>query len=257
MAYQTILVEQRGRVGIIQLNRPKALNAINQQLTQELIAAAEAFDQSRDIGCMLVRGSESVFAAGADVKEMQNADFVELYLADWFAAWQRFSSLHTPKIAAVAGYALGGGCELAMMCDFIIAASDAKFGQPEIKLGLMPGMGGSQRLAKLVGRAKAMEMCLTGRLINAQEAERSGLVARVVDSITLEDEAFCSAQIIANMSLPVAMMVREAVGRAEETSLQEGLLFERRLFQSLFAFEDCKEGLTAFVEKRSPVFKHC
>lgn len=256
MRYETILVETRGKIGLIQLNRPQALNAINRQLTQELIAAAYEFDRNIDIGCIVVTGSQKAFAAGADIKEMQNQSFIEMYMSDWFAEWQRFSAIRTPTLAAVSGYALGGGCELAMMCDFILADETAKFGQPEIKLGVIPGMGGSQRLTRLVGRAKAMEMCLTGRLMDAAEAERSGLVSRIVPAETLLDEALKTAAIIADMSLPVAMMVKEAILHADELTLQEGLQFERRLFHSAFALHDQKEGMAAFVEKRKADFKN-
>jgi enoyl-CoA hydratase len=256
MAYETILVETRGRVGLLTLNRTKALNAINQQLTEELIAAAKAFDRDPAIGCLVVTGSEKAFAAGADIKEMQAQSFADMYATDWFGAWEAFAAIRKPVIAAVAGFALGGGCELAMMCDIILAADNAKFGQPEIKLGVIPGMGGSQRLTKLIGKSKAMDMCLTGRMMDAVEAERSGLVARIVPAADLLGEALKTAEIIANMPLPAAMMVKEAVTRAEQTSLAEGLRFERRLIHSLFATEDQKEGMAAFVEKRAPVFKH-
>ncbi|MHC5308268.1 enoyl-CoA hydratase [Bartonella sp. LJL80] len=256
MRYETILVETRGKIGLIQLNRPQALNAINRQLTQELIAAAYEFDRNIDIGCIVVTGSQKAFAAGADIKEMQNQSFIEMYMSDWFAEWQRFSAIRTPTVAAVSGYALGGGCELAMMCDFILADETAKFGQPEIKLGVIPGMGGSQRLTRLVGRAKAMEMCLTGRLMDAAEAERSGLVSRIIPAETLLDEAMKTAAIIADMSLPVSMMVKEAILHADELTMQEGLRFERRLFHSAFALHDQKEGMAAFVEKRKADFKN-
>jgi enoyl-CoA hydratase len=256
LAFETILVEQRGRVGLLTLNRPKALNAINRQLTQEVIAAAQAFESDPGIGCLVITGSDKAFAAGADIKEMQAQSFVDMYAADWFASWQIFASLRKPVIAAVAGYALGGGCEVAMMCDFILAADTAKFGQPEIKLGIIPGIGGSQRLTRLIGKAKAMEMCLTGRTIDAVEAERAGLVARIIPAADLLAESMKVAETIASMSLPAAMMVKEAIGRAEESTLAEGLHFERRLFHSLFATEDQKEGMAAFVEKRAAAFKH-
>ncbi|HYP58404.1 MAG TPA: enoyl-CoA hydratase [Beijerinckia sp.] len=256
MAYETILVETRGRVGLITLNRPKALNAINRQLTEEVIKAALAFDHDPGIGCLVLTGSEKVFAAGADIKEMQNQSYMDMYGEDHFAAWDRFAAIRKPVIAAVAGFALGGGCELAMMCDFLIAADTAKFGQPEIKLGVMPGMGGSQRLTKLVGKSKAMDLCLTGRMMDAAEAERAGLAARVVPAAELLDEALKAAETIASMSLPAVMMAKEAVARAEQTSLSEGLRFERRLFHSLFATEDQKEGMAAFVEKRPANFRH-
>lgn len=253
---ETILVETRGRVGLITLNRPKALNAINRLLTVELLAAAEAFDRDPAIGCIVVTGSEKAFAAGADIKEMQSAASIDMYQSDWFGDWDRMTKLRTPVIAAVAGFALGGGCELAMMCDFILAADTAKFGQPEIKLGVMPGMGGSQRLTRLVGRSKAMEMCLTGRMMDAHEAERAGLVSRIVPAADLVAEALKTAETIAAMSLPAAMMAKEAVNRADEVALAEGLRFERRLFHSMFGFEDQKEGMAAFVGKRPAEFKH-
>jgi enoyl-CoA hydratase len=256
MTYETILVEEKGRVGLITLNRPKALNAINRTLTQELLAAAEAFDARGDIGCIVITGSEKAFAAGADIKEMQSQSYVDMYGNDWFADWQRLTSIRTPVIAAVAGFALGGGCELAMTCDIVLAADTAKFGQPEIKLGVMPGMGGSQRLARLVGRSKAMEMCLTGRMMDAAEAERAGLVSRIVPVGALLEDALKTAETIASMSLPATMMVKEAINRADETSLSEGLRFERRLFHAMFALEDQKEGMAAFVEKRPAEFKH-
>jgi enoyl-CoA hydratase len=256
MAYETILVETRGRVGLLTLNRPKALNAINRQLTEELIAAATSFDNDPAIGCLVVTGSEKAFAAGADIKEMQAQSYMDMYAADWFGAWENFAAIRKPVIAAVAGFALGGGCELAMMCDFILAADTAKFGQPEIKLGVMPGMGGSQRLTKLIGQSKAMEMCLTGRMMDASEAERAGLVARVVPAAELLADALKTGETIASMSLPALMMVKEAIRRARETTLSEGLRFERRLFHSLFATEDQKEGMTAFVEKRAAAFQH-
>lgn len=256
MGYETIIAEEKGRVGLITLNRPKALNAINQQLSQELLAAAEAFDRNPAIGCIVITGSEKAFAAGADIKEMQAQSSVDMYLNDWFSDWSRITLIRKPIIAAVAGFALGGGCELAMMCDFILAADTAKFGQPEIKLGVIPGMGGSQRLTRLIGRAKAMEMCLTGRMMDAAEAERAGLVARIVPAADLLSDALKTAETIAGMSLPAAMMAKDAVNRADELGLAEGLRFERRLFHSLFAFEDQKEGMAAFVEKRPAEFKN-
>ncbi|PWE54214.1 enoyl-CoA hydratase [Metarhizobium album] len=256
MTYQTILVETHERVGLIRLNRPQALNAINRQLTEELLSALDGFDKDAGIGCIVITGSEKAFAAGADIKEMQAQEFATMYAGDWFGNWERMAAVRTPVIAAVSGFALGGGCELAMMCDFILAADTAKFGQPEIKLGVMPGMGGSQRLTKLVGRSKAMEMCLTGRMMDAQEAERAGLVSRIVPATELVDEALKTAATIAAMSLPAAMMVKEAVNRADQVPLSEGLRFERRLFHSMFALEDQKEGMAAFVEKRKADFKH-
>ncbi|MGI6244877.1 MAG: enoyl-CoA hydratase [Pseudochelatococcus sp.] len=259
MTYETILTEvrgegERGRVGLITLNRPKALNAINRQLTEEVLHAAAAFDSDPSVGAIVITGSEKAFAAGADIKEMQPQGYIDMYLADWFGAWERFAATRKPVIAAVAGFALGGGCELAMTADFIIAADTAKFGQPEIKLGVIPGMGGSQRLTRLVGRAKAMDLVLTGRMMGAEEAERAGLVARVVPADKLLDEAIEAARTIASYSLPVALIAKEAVDRATETTLAEGLRFERRVFHSLFALDDQKEGMTAFIEKRPPVF---
>lgn len=253
---ETIIVTKHDRVGLITLNRPEALNAINQQLTKEVLEAAEAFDADESIGCLVVTGSGKAFAAGADIKEMQPRSYAEMYKSDWFSDWNRFTAIRKPVIAAVSGFALGGGCELAMMCDFILASDTAKFGQPEIKLGVMPGMGGSQRLTKLIGRSKAMELCLTGRMMDAVEAERAGLVARIVPAAELLDEALKTAATIAAMSLPAAMMVKEAVNQAEETLLTEGLRFERRVFHSLFAFDDQKEGMAAFSERRPPKFTH-
>ena len=254
MAYETILVETRGKVGLVTLNRPKALNALNSQVLKELLAATRAFEADDGIGCLVVTGSEKAFAAGADIKEMQSKSYVEAYLEDFFAGWEDFTRCRKPMIAAVAGYALGGGCELAMMCDFIIAADNAKFGQPEITLGVMPGMGGSQRLTRFVGKAKAMDLVLTGRMMDAAEAERCGLVSRIVVPDMLVEEALKAAQKIADFSLPAAMMAKEAVNRAYETTLAEGLRFERRLFHSMFALEDQKEGMAAFAEKRKPNF---
>ncbi|MGW5956838.1 enoyl-CoA hydratase [Methylorubrum populi] len=256
MSYETILTEARGRVLLITLNRPKALNAINRQLTAELIDAATRADADPEIGCIVVTGSERAFAAGADVKEMQAASYTDMFAGDRFADWERFTALRTPVIAAVAGFALGGGCELAMMCDFILAADTAQFGQPEIKLGIMPGIGGSQRLTRFVGKSKAMEMCLTGRTMDAAEAERAGLVSRVVPAAELAAEAMKAAETIAAMSLPIAMMTKEAVNRAYETTLAEGVRFERRVFHAMFATEDQKEGMAAFVEKRPPRFSN-
>ncbi len=256
MSYETILTEARGRVLLITLNRPKALNAINRQLTAELIDAATRADADPGIGCIVVTGSERAFAAGADVKEMQAASYADMFAGDRFADWERFTALRTPVIAAVAGFALGGGCELAMMCDFILAADTAQFGQPEIKLGIMPGIGGSQRLTRFVGKSKAMEMCLTGRTMDAAEAERAGLVSRVVPAAELVAEAMKAAETIAAMSLPIAMMTKEAVNRAYETTLTEGVRFERRVFHAMFATEDQKEGMAAFVEKRPPRFSN-
>jgi enoyl-CoA hydratase len=256
MSYQTILVDRRDRVLLVTLNRPEALNALNRQLTGELLAAVSDADKDAGIGCILVAGSEKAFAVGADIKEMQSRSYLEMYESDWFASWESFSATRKPMIAAVAGYALGGGCELAMMCDFIIAAENARFGQPEIKLGVMPGIGGSQRLARFVGKAKAMDMCLTGRMMDAAEAERAGLVSRVVPTDTLLREALLAAEAVAAMSLPVAMMTKESVNRSYETSLTEGIRFERRLFHAMFATEDQKEGMMAFLEKRPARFQH-
>jgi enoyl-CoA hydratase len=252
--YETIRVERRERVAIVTLDRPKALNALSLQVMQELTGAAGELDADAGVGCIVITGSERAFAAGADIKEMQPQGYMDMYLTDWFAGWEALSRVRTPTLAAVAGYALGGGCELAMLCDVLIAADSAKFGQPEIKLGIMPGMGGSQRLARAIGKAKAMEMCLTGRMMDAEEAERAGLVSRVVPADKLLDDALETATTIAGMSLPIAMMAKESVNRAYETTLAEGVRFERRLFHAMFATEDQKEGMTAFVEKRDPDF---
>lgn len=254
MAYETIITETRGKVGLITLNRPKALNALNSQVLADLVAAVNGFGADPAIGAMVLTGSDKAFAAGADIKEMQAISYVDAYSQDFFSGWEEFTRVRKPVIAAVAGYALGGGCELAMMCDFIIAADTAKFGQPEITLGVIPGMGGSQRLTRFVGKSKAMDMCLTGRMMDAAEAERSGLVSRVVPAAELVEEAVKAAAKIADFSLPSVMMAKEAVNRSYETTLAEGLRFERRLFHSLFALEDQKEGMAAFVEKRKPNF---
>src|SRR5215470_5488233 len=257
MAYQDIIVDRKGRVGIITFNRPKALNALCDSLVAELAAALDAFESDADIGAIVVTGGEKAFAAGADIKEMKDRDFVDVYQADFITrGWERLAQCRKPVIAAVAGYALGGGCEMAMMCDIILAADNAKFGQTEITLGVLPGAGGTQRLTRLVGKSKAMEMCLTGRMMDAAEAEQSGLVARVVPLTQLMDEAMKLAERIAGMSAPIAMMVKESVNRAYETTLAEGIRFERRLFHASFATEDQKEGMAAFVEKRQPAFKH-
>ena len=255
-SYETILVEIRGRVGLVTLNRPQALNALNQQMGLDLIAAFEAFDADENIGCIVLTGSEKAFAAGADIKEMQSVDYATAFGKDLFANWEALTRVRKPIIAAVAGFALGGGCELAMLCDMIIAAETAKFGQPEIKLGVMPGMGGTQRFTRAVGKSKAMDMCLTGRMMDAQEAERAGLVARIVPADKLLEEALAAAAVIASMSLPAVMMTKEAINRAFETPLSEGLRFERRVFHSTFATHDQKEGMAAFVAKRKPVFKN-
>lgn len=254
--FEDILTATHGRVGLLTLNRPKALNALNLHVMGEIVAALDTFDRDAGIGCIVIAGSEKAFAAGADIKEMLPRDYQDMYAADWFAGWDAVSRVRKPIIAAVSGFALGGGCELAMMCDFIIASETARFGQPEIKLGVIPGMGGSQRLARAVGKAKAMEMCLTGRMMDAAEAERSGLVTRVVPAAGLLDDALATAQTIAAMSLPVAMMVKESVNRAYETTLTEGIRFERRVFHATFALSDQKEGMAAFVEKRPAGFSH-
>ena len=254
MSYENILVETKGKVGIIRLNRPSALNALNAKLIAELSAAIDGFEKDPAIGCLIVTGSDKAFAAGADIKEMADKTFMQAFMGDFAASWDRASRSRKPVIAAVAGFALGGGCELAMQCDMIIAADNAKFGQPEIKLGVIPGIGGTQRLTRAVGKAKAMDMCLTGRMMDVQEAERSGLVARVVPLANLMDEALKAAEAIVAMSLPAAMMAKEAVNRAFESTLAEGVLFERRLFHSLFATADQKEGMAAFVEKRPAKF---
>ncbi|CAH1661201.1 putative enoyl-CoA hydratase [Hyphomicrobiales bacterium] len=256
MAYETILVETKGKVGLITLNRPQALNALNGQLIGEINQALDGFEKDASIGCILITGSEKAFAAGADIKEMQARTFPGTYLDDKFEDWDRIGRRRKPIIAAVAGFALGGGCELAMMCDFIIAADNARFGQPEINLGVIPGAGGTQRLTKAVGKAKAMDLCLTGRMMNAEEAERSGLVARVVPLADLLAETLKAAEAIASKSLPSVLMAKESVERAFEVTLQEGLRFERRVFSSLFATADQKEGMSAFAEKRKPDFKN-
>ncbi|MET1044636.1 MAG: enoyl-CoA hydratase [Microbacteriaceae bacterium] len=254
--YETIQVERRGRVGIITLNRPKALNALNGALMNEVITAATEFDADPGIGAILLTGSERAFAAGADITEMAQQSFQDVASTQLFAPWDRFVAVRTPTIAAVAGYALGGGCEVAMMCDFIIAADSAKFGQPEINLGVIPGMGGTQRLTRAIGKAKAMELILTGRTMDAAEAERSGLVARVVPAATLFDDALATATLIAEKSLPAAQAAKEAVNVAFESNLAEGVRFERRAFHSMFALDDQKEGMAAFTEKRAPEFTH-
>lgn len=256
MAYKNIIVETRAHVGLITLNRPKVLNALNSALCQELCDALDGFEADEDIGCVVLTGSEKAFAAGADIVEMQPKTYMDTYLGDFITPWDRVSRNRKPIIAAVAGYALGGGCELAMMCDFILAATTAKFGQPEVSLGVMPGMGGSQRLTRFVGKSKAMEMNLTGRMMDAEEAERSGLVSRIIPADELMEEAMKVAAKIAGFSLPSVMMIKEATNKAYETTLYEGIKFERRLFQSLFATEDQKEGMSAFIEKRSPQFKN-
>ena len=254
MPYETILVETRERVGLVTLNRPQALNALNAALIAELTAALDAFEADAGIGCIVLTGSEKAFAAGADIKEMAAKTYPQAYLDDFIGRWDRLARTRKPVIAAVSGFALGGGCELAMMCDFIIASETAKFGQPEIRLGVIPGAGGTQRLARAVGKAKAMDLCLTGRMMDAAEAERSGLVARVVPSATLMEEALSAAAAIAGMSLPGAMMAKESVNRAFETTLAEGIMFERRVFYAMFGMADQREGMAAFIEKRNPAF---
>jgi enoyl-CoA hydratase len=259
MPYENILVETRGKVGLITLNRPKALNALSPELMRELTEALAGFEADESIGAMVITGSEKAFAAGADIKAMQEWGYMDVYKADYITAeWETIARCRKPVIAAVAGYALGGGCELAMMCDFILAADTARFGQPEINLGIIPGAGGTQRLPRFVGKAKAMEMVLLGqaRMMDAAEAERCGLVSRVIPADKLVEEAVATAQKIAELSLPIVMMAKESVNRAFETTLAEGVRFERRMFHSAFATEDQKEGMAAFVEKRKPGFKN-
>jgi enoyl-CoA hydratase len=254
--YANILVEQQGRVGLVTLNRPAALNALNKATMEEVVAAVTAMDSDPGVGAVVITGSGKAFAAGADIKEMADQGYMDMYVADWFRGWEDFTRLRIPTIAAVSGFALGGGCELAMMCDLIIAGDNAKFGQPEINLAVLPGMGGSQRLTRAVGKAKAMDMILTGRFIDAEEAERCGLVSRVVPAADVVSEALTAAGVIAGKSKPAAMAAKEAVNAAFETGLAQGVVFERRLFHSLFATEDQKEGMAAFTEKRQPEFKH-
>ena len=258
MNYANIMVESRARVGLITLNRPKALNALNDSLVDEIGAALDGFEADADIGCIVITGSEKAFAAGADIGAMAGWNFIDVYKANYISRnWDRIARCRKPIIAAVAGFALGGGCELAMMCDMIYAADTAKFGQPEIKLGILPGAGGTQRLPRAVGKAKAMDMCLTARFMDAQEAERAGLVARIIAADKLLEETLAAAATVAGFSLPVAMMIKESVNRAYESGLQEGLLFERRSFHSTFALADQKEGMAAFMEKRKPLFGNC
>ncbi len=257
MAYENILVEVHGKVGVVLLNRPKALNALSKGLVRELAQALDAFEADPEVGAIVLTGSEKAFAAGADIKEMAGKSYMDVYMEDFITVdWERAAQCRKPVIAAVAGYALGGGCELAMMCDFILAADNAKFGQPEITIGTIPGAGGTQRLTRFVGKSKAMEMCLTGRMMDAQEAERAGLVSRVVSVDDLKDEAIKTAGKIADLSLPLTMMAKESVNRAYETTLGEGLRFERRVFHASFATADQKEGMAAFIEKRQPDFKN-
>jgi enoyl-CoA hydratase len=256
MTTETIIVETRGRVGLIRLNRPQALNALNAALMRELAHTIDGFEANDTIGCVVITGSDKAFAAGADIKEMADKQFTEVFLGNFAVTWDRVAHARKPIIAAVAGFALGGGCELAMQCDLIIAADNAKFGQPEIKLGIIPGIGGTQRLTHAVGKAKAMDLILTGRMMDAAEAERAGLVARIVPLASLVDDAIEVAETIASMSLPSVLAAKEAVNRAFETSLAEGVNFERRIFHSLFATADQKEGMAAFVEKRPAKFEN-
>jgi enoyl-CoA hydratase len=256
MTYANVIVETHGAVGLIRLNRPQALNALSAALMEDLDAALEAFEADPAIGAIVLTGSEKAFAAGADIKEMQDKTFADAFLGDFVSKWERLTRVRKPVVAAVAGFALGGGCEIAMMCDFILAADNAKFGQPEIKLGVIPGAGGTQRLTRAVGKAKAMEMILTGRMMDAMEAERSGLVSRVVPAASLIEEALKVAASIAALSRPAVFAAKEAVNRAYETTLAEGVKFERRIFHSLFATEDQKEGMRAFAEKREAKFKN-
>jgi enoyl-CoA hydratase len=256
-SYETVVLERRGTVGIIRLNRPSALNALNAALIDDLGRAFDALEFDPLIGAIVLTGSERAFAAGADIKEMQAKTYIEAYTQDFITrGWERVGQCRKPVVAAVAGFALGGGCEVAMMCDIVIAADNARFGQPEIQLGTMPGAGGTQRLPRFIGKAKAMDLCLTGRLMDAVEAERAGLVSRIVPAEKLIEEAVAVAERIASMSQPVAMMVKESINRAFETTLAEGVRFERRLFHATFATEDQKEGMAAFVEKRKPDFRN-
>jgi enoyl-CoA hydratase len=257
MQYENILVERQGKVGLIRLNRPKALNALNDQLMDELGHALKAFDADEGVGCIVITGSEKAFAAGADIGAMAGYTYMDVYKGGYISRnWEQIRHVRKPVIAAVGGYALGGGCELAMMCDFIIAAENAKFGQPEVKLGTMPGAGGTQRLPRAISKSKAMDMCLTARMMDAAEAERAGLVSRIVPDGKLLEEALAAAATIADFSLPVVMMIKDAVNRAYETTLAEGVQYERRMFHSTFATEDQKEGMGAFLEKRPAKFKN-
>ena len=257
MSYELIKVEERGRVGLITLNRPKQLNALSPALMQEVGSALQDYDRRDDIGAIVITGNEKAFAAGADIAAMKDYSYMDAFLSDYITRdWEHIRRIRKPVIAAVAGYALGGGNELAMMCDIVIAAENARFGQPEVNLGVMPGAGGTQRLPRTVGKAKAMDLCLTARMMDAQEAERAGLVSRVVPLDKLMDEALAVAEKIAGYSLPVVMMIKESINRAYESTLAEGIVFERRLFHSQFALADQKEGMAAFLEKRKPTFKH-
>ena len=255
MAFETILLDIHGKVGLITLNRPQALNALNAQIVGEINQALDQLERDPNIGCVVLTGSAKAFAAGADIKEMAELQYPQIYVDDLFSDADRIANRRKPIIAAVSGFALGGGCELAMMCDFILAADNARFGQPEINLGVLPGMGGTQRLTRAVGKAKAMELCLTGRLMGAEEAERAGLVARIVPQAELVEEALKVAAAIASKSIPVSMMVKESVNRAFEVTLSEGVRFERRVFHAAFATEDQKEGMAAFIAKREAQFK--
>jgi enoyl-CoA hydratase len=256
MTYQNIIVETHGKVGLIKLNRPQVLNALSTPLLEDLNKALEIFEADQNIGAIVITGSEKAFAAGADIKEMQDKTFADVFLGEFISKWENLARVRKPLIAAVAGFALGGGCEVAMMCDFILAADTAKFGQPEIKLGVIPGVGGTQRLTRFVGKSKAMDMVLTGRMMDAAEAERSGLVSRVVPAASLIEEALKVAETIASMSAVAVYAAKECVNRAYETTLAEGIRFERRVFHSLFATDDQKEGMRAFAEKRKAAFKN-
>jgi enoyl-CoA hydratase len=256
MTFQFITLDKKGRVGLITLNRPKQLNALSPELMTELGEALTACDADGAVGAIVIAGNDKAFAAGADIAAMKDCGYMDAYLGDYISAWEHFRRVRKPVIAAVAGYALGGGNELAMQCDIVIAADNAKFGQPEVNLGIMPGYGGTQRLPRFTSKAKAMDLCLTARMMDAQEAERAGLVSRVVPLDKLMDEALAAAEKIAGYSLPVVMMIKESINRAYETSLAEGVMFERRVFQSQFALEDQKEGMAAFLEKRKPSFKN-
>jgi enoyl-CoA hydratase len=257
VSYETIEIERHGKAGLVRLHRPDALNALNAKLIGELDEALQAFEADEEIGCVVLTGSEKAFAAGADIKEMREKDFADAFLGDFLARWDAVTRIRKPIVAAVSGFALGGGCELAMMCDFILASDNAQFGQPEIKLGVIPGAGGTQRLTRAIGKAKAMDLCLTGRFMGAEEAERAGLVSRIVPAGDLLPEAIKTAQTIASMSRPAVLTAKDAINRAFETTLAEGLRFERRAFYALFATKDQKEGMSAFIEKRRPAFQNC